>query len=165
MLDVRTFAYQMLQRAKDGFQRTGSLIAVGYLIRADGSTESYELDGENKEDFRKAMRAFKRAAGSQPTAATITICGASFRAFPPWEKDKPRAATDKKLPWLEEAIEKGGGSCVSMDIDVHGQRTINVMVPYSFTESGDIKFEEPEEGPVDFEGPPPNSRDETDPLN
>jgi hypothetical protein len=53
-----------------------------------------------------------------------------------------------------------------MNIDVPGQKTINVMVPYSITESGEIKFEEPAEGPVDFEGPePPNSRDETGPLN
>lgn len=162
MLVVRDFAYQMLQKAKDEFQRTGRLMAVGYLIRADGATESYELDGENKEDFRKALSAFKRLARNQLTVATITICGGTFRAFPPWEKDKPRAATEKKLPWLEEAIEKGGGSCVSMDIDVPGQSTINVMVPYSITESGDIKFEEPEEGLVDFEGPQPNSGDETD---
>lgn len=165
MFDVRAFAYQMLQKAKDDLQRDSSLKAVGYLIRADGTTESCELDGENKKDFRKAITAFKRMARNQVTVATIIICGATFRAFPPWEKDKPSVATEKKLPWLQEAIKKGGGRCVSMDIDVPGQSTINVMVPYSITESGDIKFEKPEEGPVDFEGPQPNSGDETDRPN
>ena len=166
MLDVREFAYAKLEEAKEIFRRENVLVPTGYLIKPDGTSEVYMLLGESKKAWRKVTNDFKRAARDAKAIATITIRGCTFQAFPPWEKEGSRSKKKQTPQWLREAIEAGSGKCVSMDIEVPGQPTINVMVPYSFTKTGEIKFEAAEEGPLDFKGPaPPESREEEGPLN
>jgi hypothetical protein len=165
MLDVREFAYLKLKEAKETFQRNRALPPVGYLLCAEGIT-AYEFDFGSKEARREAENAFQRDAREKKAIAAITITDSGFQIFPPWEKEKPDIKMTEIPAWQRQAMAAGGGRCISMDIEVPGQRIINVMVPYSMTKSGDIKFEKAEEQPIDFEGPaPPKSREEEGPLN
>ena len=165
MLDVREFAYKRLDAAKETFQRKRVLAPVGYLLHRDG-VDIYEFDWSSKDARRKSMKAFKRNARIQKAVATITINECEFYAFPPWKNEKPVAKTRETPEWLRKAIAKGSGRCISMDIEVPGQPAVSVMVAYSTTESGGVRFEKPEEGPVDFNGPaPPKSREEEGPPN
>jgi len=166
VLDVKQYAYEMLEKAKQNLQRDKCLPPVGFLLKGDGTVLVGGLDMRDQEARRRSRNALSQTARNEKAIAIITITDSTFQAFPAEEKHKSMESQTEETPrWLLEAQTKPG-HCIEMTIEVPRQVTTVVMVPYHKNDRGDFEYEEPDEGPLDFKGPaPPSTEEEEGPEN
>ncbi len=164
-LDVRKVAYELLEERKAFLQENDFLPSYGWVVEPSGRSTAMELDLDNKEARKESRRELRQLARDKKAVAIITITDRTYRVFLP-EPGTPLTTFDD--PELAEAWNPDGipKPCVSADIEVEGQTTTNVLVPYWRDKLGSIVFGPAEEGPIEFKGPePPLPGDEEGPKD
>ncbi|MBZ5561812.1 MAG: hypothetical protein LAP13_05265 [Acidobacteriia bacterium] len=165
VLNAKEVAYRMLETAKQNLKDNGYLTPVALLLKPDGTLRVFELILRSKEEGRESENVVSRAARKEKALATITIRDTTFKAFPREPGYKPSPEEGPEPQWLLDAMITPG-HCLDMMIEVPGEVTTDVMVPYRRNQLGDYEFEEPSEGPINFNGQaPPSCEEEEGPKN
>lgn len=153
-IDVRAYAYGVLERFKKGLQEMGYLLPTGLVLEPTGRIDAFELDLSNKEAEKQAMERLGRLARETQAVAVFTIKDTSYQVFP---REGEEPATRTNDPNQADSFCPDGvpRTCICMEIRVEGQTPTIVMIPYRISEQGKIEFGERAEAPLDFIGPEP----------
>jgi hypothetical protein len=154
-IDVRAYAYGVLERFKKGFQEMGYLPPTGLVLEPTGKIDAFELDLSSAEAEKLSMERLGQLARETEAIAVFTIKDAVYRVFPKEGEEPAKPTTDSTEThrFRPDGVPR---SCICMEIKVEGQTPKIVMIPYRITEQGKFEFGERAEAPLDFAGPEPS---------
>lgn len=140
-LDVREVAKGVFARAKEILQHEGSLRPLRLVLNAAGELKGWQEAGQ-------------RAQGS-PVVASFRVCANTYQVFEPLRLPPGESG---KMPdgWIEDGQPH---DCLEMQIEAPGEKPTCIIVPFRRCWDHTIEFGEQWEGPEDFKGPAPPTRD------
>ncbi len=153
VFDVKEFALELLERAKESLRREKRLAPVGFVLRANGTMDLSYFEAHDNEEEGRQIESFLRAARNGDTLAVITIHDSEGQSSLPGNGGL-RSGSDGKdgaSPLLE--ARPSSRHCIIVRIDTPGKTPTVLKNPYVLNEAAEFTFEPLAETSGDLEAP------------